>query len=256
MANANILSDKSIADDRKDEQVLFGIQPKHQLCFKFFKMCRFLGIFSLVLGVLAGLATLIESTEFITKTSIYRKYVFGGLLVIALFFFFLMLVNKLLFLRRAPFDDWVFEIAEKTIGTQILFYDSRYIYLSYDRHGKEVDKKDFVTEMSDKSVHYSYFYKKTDIDAGFIVVECKKRQPIPTRATFNPEDDKYYNIIPLGKTINPKTQSITAIGWYLNDNEKNEDLYEVIPSVSILIAGGTGCFEKKTVIPIANTIVQ
>lgn len=252
----NVLSDKNIADERQDEQVLHGIQPKHQLCYKVFKACRLFAIFAAAFAVIAGILTLVEATSVVTGTSFYRKYIFGGFIILALFFTAVAVLDRVLFLRRAPFDDWVFEIAQKMIGTEILFYDSKYIYLSYDRHGKEVDKKEFVTEMSDKSVHYSYFYVKTDIDAGFIVVECKKRAPIPERASFKPDDDKFWNIMPLGLTIHPTRQQVAPLGWYLNDTQENEELYKTIPSTSFLIAGGTGCFQKYTAIPMEDTIIK
>lgn len=256
MPTNNILSDQSIADSKEQEQVLKGIQPKHQRCFKFFKSCRFLGILTLSFGVIAFILTFIPNLNFLTKHSFYRKYVFGGLCLVGLFFVLLAVVDRVLFLRKAPFDDWVYEIAEKRLGTSIIFYDSKYIYINYDRGGKEVDKKDFVNEMSDKSIHYSYFHTNTFIDQGVIQVECKKRQPIPKKALFKVEDDKFWNIMPLGLTIHPERQTIAPIGWYLNNQNINEELYDSIPSTSILIAGGTGCFEKHTAIPIHNTLLQ
>lgn len=255
MAGPNVLSDQRIADSKDDEQILKGIQPKHQMCFKFFKICRFLSIFAAVIAAILFILTFFPNLNMITAHSWYR-YADLGIFGVAAFIGIIALIDRLLFLRKAPFDDWVFEISEKRLGTSIIFYDSKYIYINYDRGGKEVDKRDFVTEMSDKSVHYSYFYLKTDIDEGYIVVECKKRQPIPERASFKPDDDKFWNIVPLGLTINPKTQSVAPIGWYLNDQNKNDELYETIPSTSILIAGGTGCFEKHTVIPVPNTIIM
>lgn len=254
MAGPNVLSDQRIADNKEDEQILKGIQPKHQLCFKFFKICRFLSIMAAVIAAILFGLTFVETLSFITAHSWYRYGVLA-IVCLAIFIALIAVIDRMLFLRKAPFDDWVFEISEKRLGTSIIFYDSKYIYINYDRGGKEVDKRDFVTEMSDKSVHYSYFYLKTDIDEGYIVVECKKRQPIPSKASFTAEDDKFWNIVPLGKTINPKTQSIAPIGWYLNDQNKNEDMYETIPSTSILIAGGTGCFEKHTVIPVEDTLI-
>ena len=247
---------ENIADSKDQEQVLKGIQPKHQMCFKAFKICIFLGAFSVVLAIIAFALTKVPAFKFITGTSIYRKYFFGGFIVLSLILAVVAILDKLLFLRKAPFDDWVYEIAEKTLNTTIIFYDSKYIYINYNRGGKEVDKKDFVSEMSDKSVHYSYFYVKTDIDAGYIVVECKKRQPIPNKALFKSDDDKFWNIMPLGLTIHPVRQTIAPIGWYLNDQNVNDELLTTIPSTSILIAGGTGCFEKNTVVVMCNTIVQ
>ena len=41
----SFLDEKSIADSRDDEQVLKGVQPKHQKCYKFYKVCKFLAIF-------------------------------------------------------------------------------------------------------------------------------------------------------------------------------------------------------------------
>ena len=88
------------------------------------------------------------------------------------------------------------------------------------------------------------------------MVECKKRQPIPNKAVFSKNDDKFWNIIPLGLCINTNTQKISPMGWYLNDQNINEELYNTIPSTSILIAGGTGCFEKNTPILIYDTLVH
>lgn len=255
MANGKRL-DENIADSKDQEQVLKGIQPRHQNCFKFFKICRFLSIFALVMGVIAFILTKVPVFKFITATSFYRKYIFGGMLILAAIIGLLAVLTRVLFLRKAPFDDWVWDIASNRLGTDVIFYDSRYIYLSYDRKGKEVDKKDFVTEMSDKSIHYSYFYVKTDIDAGYIVVECKKRAPIPTKASLNADDDKFWNIIPLGLTIHPIRQTIAPIGWYLNDQNVNDELLETIPSVSILIAGGTGCMEKNTPVVMHDSIIK
>jgi len=244
-----------IANSHDEVQVLKGIQPKHQICYKVFKFCRLTSIL-LLLGdaVLFGL-TFVPQMQMFTKFAIYRYFI----LIVAgssVLLFIISIIDKALFLRKAPFDDWVYEIAEKRLGTSIIFYDSRYIYINYDRGGKEVDKKEFVTEMSDKSIHYSYYYIKTFIDQGVIQVECKKRQPIPERASFTPSDDKFWNIVPMGLTINPNTQRVSPIGWYLNDQNKNDELYETVPSTSILICGGTGCFDKNTPVLMYDTLVH
>lgn len=251
----------SMADSRDDVQVLKGIQPKHQIAYKTFKLCRFLAIFGFVFATLAIITAIVAvktgNPIFVrlTANKIYRSYFCVGLIVISLAILSFGLLVKLLFLRKAPFDDWVYDIAEKRLGTSIIFYDSRYIYIDYDRSGKEVDKKEFVTEMSDKSIHYSYYYIKTFIDQGVIMVECKKRQPIPNKASFKPEDDKFWNIVPMGLTINVNTQKVSPVGWYLNDQNKNDELYETVPSTSILICGGTGCVEKNTPILMYNTLL-
>lgn len=250
-----VIDDKNIADDKQEEQVLKGIQPRRQKCFKFFKATRMIGLLFLALALLAFILTFVGSLDGITKARIYRL----GVVVVAglgLFSLFLAFVDKSLFLRKAPFDDWVYEIAEKRLGTNVIFYDAKRIYIQYDRSGKEVDKKEFVTEMSDKSIHYSYFYLKTDIDQGYIIVECKQRAPIPNRASFTPDDDKFWNIIPMGLTINPNTQKISPIGWYLNDQNINDELYSTVPSTSILICGGTGCYNYDTPILMHDTLVH
>lgn len=247
------LNDTKIADDKQYEQVLKGIQPKNQRCYKFFLSCRFIAGLFLFFAVGAALMKLNSAFDGYTKSDLYVATVL--LLVLgALVCAVLAFLTKALFLRKAPFDDWVFEIAEKRLGTSVIFYDSKRIYIQYDRGGKEVDKKDFVAEMSDKSIHYSYFYVKTHIDEGVIVVECKKREPIPKVAVFEKKDDTFWNIIPLGLTIHPTLQKITPIGWYLNKESMNDELYETIPSVSLLIAGGTGCFSKNTAILMHNTL--
>lgn len=244
-----------IANSRDDEQFLKGIQPRHQGCYKAFKVLRLIGILGLVSSGLLFALTFIEAMDIITANKIFRYFIlivagFSGLCI------GLAILDKKLFLRKAPFDDWVFEIAEKRLGTSIIFYDSQNIYIQYDRGGKEVDKREFVSEMSDKSIHYSYFYKSSVVDKGFIIVQCKKRQPIPDRASFTPEDDKFWNIVPLGLTINNSTQRVGPIGWYLNDQNKNEELYETVPSTSILIAGGTGCYAKRTPIVMYDTLIH
>lgn len=243
-----------IANSHDDVQVLKGIQPKHQICYKVFKFCRLMSILLLIGDAVFFAFTFIPTMQFITKYKIYRLGILG-LVGISVLLLLIALIDKLLFLRKAPFDDWVYEIAEKRLGTSIIFYDSKYIYINYDRGGKEVDKKEFITEMSDKSIHYSYYYIKTFIDQGVIMVECKKRQPIPERASFSPNDDKFWNIVPMGLTINPNTQKVSPIGWYLNDQNKNDELYETVPSTSILICGGTGCLEKDTPVLMYNTLL-
>lgn len=243
-----------IANSKDDVQVLKGIQPRHQMCYTIFKFCRLTAILFGVIDIALFILTFVPTFSIFTSFKLYR-YAIVFLLLVVLALIVVAILDKLLFLRKAPFDDWVFEIAEKRLGTSIIFYDSRYIYINYDRSGKEVDKREFVTEMSDKSVHFSYYYITTDIDQGYIKVECKKRQPIPDKATFSAKDDKYWNIFPLGLTINPNSQCVSALGWYINDQNINDELYTTIPSTSILIAGGTGCLDKNTPVMMYDTLV-
>lgn len=249
--------DDGIANSHDQEQILKGIQPKHQIAYKIFKFTRIYFILMIFICALLFGITFVKNDLLlrITGSHIYRIALIILAMSAGIGLIFGLLVKKL-FLRKAPFDDWVYEIAEKRLGTSIIFYDSKHIYINYDRSGKEVDKKEFVTEMSDKSIHFTYYYIKTFIDEGVIMVECKKRQPIPDRASFSEKDDKYWNIVPMGLTINPKTQCVSAIGWYLNDQNKNDELYETIPSTSILICGGTGCLAKGTPILMYDTLVH
>lgn len=244
-----------IANSKDDVQVLKGIQPRHQMCYTIFKFCRLTAILFGVIDIALFILTFVPTFSIFTSFKLYR-YAIVFLLLVVLALIVVAILDKLLFLRKAPFDDWVFEIAEKRLGTSIIFYDSKYIYINYDRSGKEVDKREFVTEMSDKSVHFSYYYITTDIDQGYIKVECKKRQPIPDKASFSAKDDTYWNIFPLGLTINGNTQKISPIGWYINDQNINDELYTTIPSTSILIAGGTGCLDKNTPVMMYNTLVH
>lgn len=244
-----LFKDEGIANDHQQEQVLKGIQPKNQFAYKLFRYTRILAIITLILTAIMFGITFINN-EFLLKITtypLYRKAVlYMG--IIGFGFLFIMFLIKLIFLRKCPFDDWVFEVAQRRLGTQVIFYTSKCIYIQYDiAAAKEVDKRDFVTEMSDKSANYSYFYVNTFVDQQVIQVECTKRQPIPTRASFSPDDDLFWNIIPLGLTINGVTQSVSPIGWYLNDQKKNDQLVETVPSTSILICGGPLALD--TVIP-------
>lgn len=248
-----VINDKNIVNDKQEEVVLKGIQPRHQFAFRIFKICRAFGIGLIVFAALLFGLSFIKAGQFITGHWLYRRAVLYMLIGAGGFFLFMLFI-RITLLRRAPFDDWVFEIAQKRLGTEVIFYDSKYIYIDYDRSGKEVDKREFVTEMSDKSVHFSYFYIKTYIDRGIIQIECKKRAPIPKMASFSENDDLYWNIIPLGLCINSNTQSVSPVGWYLNDKNKNPQMLETVPSTSILICGGTGCHGKDEIIPIYNTL--
>lgn len=211
--------DDGIVNTHDQDQILRGVQPKHQIAYKTYKACIYLLIIGLLLTVLFFGVTFVpmpvDFLQDIILSETYRKFVLiCGAASIGIFLFGLLI--KLLFLRKAPFDDWVYEIAEKRLGTSLIFYDSKHIYINYDRSGKEVDKREFVTEMSDKSVNYSYYYIKTYIDQGVIEVQCKKRQPIPNRASFSEKDDKFWNIIPMGLTINPNTQKCDKFNSQIN----------------------------------------
>lgn len=245
--------DDKLADSHDQETVLKGILPKNFLAYQIYKVSRNLFFATLFIFALAFGFTYLHAFEQIT-TTVYYKYGLIGLLVLAVSLICFAILVRLIFLRKAPFDSWVYEISQKRLGTEVIFYDSKCIYIQYDRGGKEVDKREFVTEMTDKSEHFSYFYIKTFIDRGVIQVECTRKQPIPKMALFKEDDDKYWNIVPLGLTINNTTQKVAPIGWYLNDNNKNPEAVEVVPSTSILICGSTGCYIQKSLILMYNSI--
>jgi len=235
-----MFDDSNIADSRDQEVVLKGIQPKNQVAFKLFKIFRTLGVLAAVFGAIMFGLTFVPNFKMVTGAQLYKVgiLIFVGL---ALLLFFLMLCMKLIFLRKAPFDDWVFEVAQRALGTDLIFYTSKCLYIKYDiASAKEVDKRDFVTQMSDLSIHYSYFYVDTFVDQQVIQVECTKKQPIPKSAVLEPEDDIFPGIIPLGLTINNTSQKVSPISWTLNPNNSNPNILETMPSVSLLIAGGTG----------------
>ena len=253
----SLFNDTNIADDKQQEQVLRGIQPKNQLAFKLFKMLRMISVFLLFFAALGFGLTKIETyNSFIGANKYYRM---GVLLLAAsgLLFLVLMFLVKLIFLRKCPFDDWVFEQAQRDLGTDLIFYTSKCLYIKYDiASAKEVDKRDFVTTMSDKSIHYSYFYVNTFVDQQVIQVECTRKQPIPNSAVLTPEDDIYPGIIPVGLTINNASQKVSPISWTLNPNDSNPDILETMPSVSFLIAGGTGCHALGEEILMADNSIK
>ena len=150
--------DDGIANSHDQEQILKGIQPKHQIAYKIFKFTRIYFILMIfICALLFGKKKKKNDLLLrITGSHIYRIALIILAMSASVGLIFGLLVKKL-FLRKAPFDDWVYEIAEKRLGTSIIFYDSKHIYINYDRSGKEVDKKEFVTEMSDKSIHFTYY---------------------------------------------------------------------------------------------------
>lgn len=246
----------SIADSREEEQVLKGIQPKRQLAYRIFKFSRTATIAFGSLALVLFICTFVSTFSMITRQPFFR----AGILILAgnaLLFLIVALLVRFLLLRKCPFDDWVFEVAQKSLGTQVIFYTAHSLYIQYDiATSKEVDKKDFVTKMSDLSEHYSYFYIDTDIDQQVIIVECTRKQPIPETASMFREDDKHWNIVPLGVTTNDETKSVSNIGWWLNENNKDKEMVKTIASTSCLVAGGTGCLKSQTPVPLYNTLVK
>ena len=75
----------------------------------------------------------------------------------------------------------------------------------------------------------------------------KKVNGLSTEAYLSVKEDKYWNIAPLGYSLNDKGKK-KILGWYLNDQNRDEQgrYIETIPSTSILITGKTG--SGKTVL--------
>lgn len=248
--------DDGIVNTNDKERVLKGIQPRHQTAYKIYKFCRYIFFLCIIAALIGFALTFVEATKKFTGLAFYR-YGLIVLVIIGILFIVFGMVVKAIFLRKPPFDDkWVLDIANKFLGTELIYYDSKYIYIEYNRTSQEKDKREFVTDMTDKSPNYSYFYIDTNIEQGVIIVECKKRAPIPKTAEFKREDDKCWNIVPLGLCVNTTTQQISPVGWRLNDTENNPELLDLGPAYHVLIAGGTGCFEPNTPIPVYDTLIH
>lgn len=63
---------------------------------------------------------------------------------------------------------------------------------------------------------------------------------LPKYAYLKPTVDKHWNIVPIGEMINEKDGQLKPIGWYLNDREIDDDIYDTVPSTSLLISGCVG----------------
>ena len=108
---AKVMHD-SIANSQDDVQVLKGIQPKHQACYKFYRFSRFLAIFTAIIDAALFAFTFIPTFSVFTRFKFYR-YTILLLLAFIMLLLVLMFLDKSIFLRKAPFDEWVYEIAEK-----------------------------------------------------------------------------------------------------------------------------------------------
>lgn len=153
---------------------------------------------------------------------------------------------KIFKLTPPKFDGWIKDIAVKTISCSYIFYDRKYLYMEYDIKLYPKDIKEFVKEITDKSNYFSYFVKKIDIDNYVVQIEIKDKEPLPNKSSLDKKTDTVWNFIPLGDAINDKTMKVSKIGWYLNDNIKDETAIELTPSNSMVIAGGTGSGKSVT----------
>lgn len=244
-----------IYDPESQELKIKGVQPRRQFVFRIYKVALggaiLCGILALLTFGIIGFVNL-ESEE-IKKWAMLIGFI--GMLGLSVFFVSLAMLLKLTLLRKAPFDNWVYEIAASSLGTKVILYDGKRIFIQYDRNNKEVDKKDFILKMAERSEKYSYFLINTWIDEGFLEVACTTKQPIPTRAPKKEEDDKFFNIVPLGLGLNNVTKKISPVGWYINTENKNKEMIETLPAISIAIVGTSGCHGKNDIIKLQGDVV-
>ena len=242
-------------NENNKEEKLTGILPKRLVLFRTGKVLCWFGIGILFISILLLMLVKKQVLTFFNNTSL----LISGLLYLALFGILLLVISlliKKLFLKKAPFDDWIMTVARKYLSTEVIFYDSKYIYVEYDRNEKEADKHDFVTNLTDLSDHYSYFFVETYIDDGFIQVKCEKKEVIQSMATLDQDkDDLYWNLIPMGLAVNTETRKVSPIGWYLNDNNKNKEFVDSIASTSLAVSGSTGCIGSNEIVKINGELV-
>ena len=248
-------------NSKRTEDKLTGVIPQHYTAYQIFKSARFLaGLFLVILLIVIGIRFVDNPllNQF-SGSQMYNIVVLGVAAVCLLLGLFMLLIH-IIFLRKPGFDFWVFEFAQKHLGTEVIYYNSKCLYIQYNRAStKEVNKEEFVQDMSAQSEHYSYYYNFKDdtyIDLGVIRVTPEKKSPIPDRASFNPADDEFFNFVPVGLTVNNATKSISPIGWYINDNNVSDIAIKTAPSVSFLIAGGTGCHTIGEEIRMADGTVK
>lgn len=83
----------------------------------------------------------------------------------------------------------------------------------------------------------------------------QKKDKLPKQVMLDTTNDKYYDYIPLGVTLNKKGKPI-QIGWYLNTSHLDYDKkrYNIYPSTSLLVCGGTCSGKSNTFKNIINHI--
>lgn len=164
-----------------------------------------------------------------------------NILVFAFALLVLFIFLKLTKAKKVNFDKWVIKIANRRLSSEHIWYTTRALLIDYDITLKPKDLVDFVDELSNKSERFTYYYNSVpNIDQGTVYIVPTKKQPIPKRAELNTKEDTHWNIIPLGEAENHDLKKISPIAWWLNDEEKREDVLRTVPSSHILISGGTG----------------
>lgn len=230
---------KGLVDDKTQEQKIKGLQPKNRISLYTYISLMWMFAVSLSTSILCFVFLNYFPISSTMITDILELG-FTYLLVFSVLFIVLAILVKQLMLRKCGFDDWVYEIANATLGTNVIFYNSKSIYIQYNRNNKEVDKKEFVQKMTERSERFSYFYIKTWVDEGFIEVRCTPRQEIPKRVLWDKDLSSVPNFVPIGVGLNTVTKELAPVGWYFNSNQIDEKSIVTEPAVSIAIVGTSG----------------
>lgn len=165
--------------------------------------------------------------------------------ILASFLIILLFVGLYIFISKTKdkmpeMDDWATVIIRNHLKSEGIYYKNNILLCNYDVSLNEKNGMECCAELSDKSNNYIYFFQYMDIDQNVMVFEVSKKQSIPNKCSVDINEDKIWNFIPLGKAVNNQKKTISDIGWYINDNNINEDVVSTIPSNSILVCGATG----------------
>lgn len=246
-----MLDDKLTQYNVETEQVLKGIQPKNQAAYRLFKKLRALTVGVLILGILLSASKFIRSADFITQNDLFSVLILFVLMV-AVGCLLLSFVVKAIFLRKVDFDYWAFEIFSKRLGSQVLYYTSSCIYVDYDISLKHKDILEAISECTDKSMYYTYFFVQTYIDSHVVCIEITKKKPLPESCEKTELETSTWNIIPFGLAVDELTQTIAPVGWFVTNDEKNDRFIQTSESVVVMVIGGTGCHAVGEEVPMFN----
>lgn len=181
-----------------------------------------------------------------SKFSYFVTYLFGanlfmipaafialsGLLITLLFIYFIFF--------RKRFDKWIEEIAVRTLSSQVIYYNRKTLFVDYDINLTKKEALDFINKISQRSRKYTYYFNSIDVDNALVYIDVAKKHEVPKKATVDKKKDLNWNIVQLGEAVNHELRDVTPIGWWLNDENKDNSMVETIPSNSIIISGGTG----------------
>ena len=194
----------------------------------------FLLNFGSIVKISKPLGILLPIINKIPKTILHYSIIIG---IICSVIYFVMEITKFM---PPKYDPWISDIAYKRLSCGNIWFNRHKLFIEYDIGLKLKDGTDFVREISDKSVDYTYYFNSMDINQGIISITPTIKQALPTMASVDKETDSVWNIIPLGEAVNHKLKTVSSIGWMLNDNNKRPEMVDTLPSTSILISGGTG----------------